>query len=272
MVRLNDLKNFIEISSFPSLSIAAKKLEVTQPALSESIKRLEIDLGFKVFYRTKNGISLTPEGKSALEKCKQVYTIISNLKTEDDDQNYPTVNIGCHSTIGSYFLPNFFKIADKEIFGYKIQLNHDLSRAILKDIQNGKIDIGVVVNPIESPDLIIKPFQTDTVHVWRAKNGKIQEQIIADTDLFQVQSILKKWEGGPKRIINTDNLDLVARMVSKGCGFGVIPERLVKMLGMNLVKVSKTPSFKDEFCIVYRPEFGKSKYERSIIDIIKRSF
>ena len=53
MIRLNDLKNFIEISGFTSLSLAAKKLEVTQPALSESLKRLESDIGKNFFTEPK---------------------------------------------------------------------------------------------------------------------------------------------------------------------------------------------------------------------------
>lgn len=272
MIRLNDLNNFIEISTFSSFSLAAKKLEISQPALSESIKRFESDLGYKVFYRTKSGISLTPEGKVALEKSKEVHSLLSSIQSDREDQNYPTVTIGCHSTIGSYFLPNFFQIANKEIPGYRVNLNHDLSRNIQSDIQSGKVDIGVVVNPLPSPDLIIKPFLTDTVYVWKPKKGKVQDQVITDTNLFQAQSILKKWKKAPKHITQTDNLDLAARMVSKGCGYGIIPERLIQMLNLDLAKVPNTPNFKDQFCMVYRPEFGKSSYEKAIVEVIKKSF
>lgn len=58
--RMTDLRNFVEASSCPTIMQAAQKLEISQPALSESIKRLESDLGYLLFYRSRTGIKLTP--------------------------------------------------------------------------------------------------------------------------------------------------------------------------------------------------------------------
>lgn len=271
MLRLNDINNFIRISTFPSLNLAAKGLEVTQPALSESLKRIEKDLGYKLFYRTKNGISLTPKGKVSLKKAKEIKYLLSNLSDQEEDSTLPTITLGCHSTVGSYFLPSFFQLAGKEIPKYKIKLNHALSRNIQTEVQSGKIDIGVVVNPLVSPDLIIKPLLKDTVYVWKARKQKVQNQIIADTNLFQTQSILKKWKDASKEIVHTHSLELIARMTEQGCGFGIIPERIVKLLKLDLIKVPNTPIYKDEFCVVYRPEFGKSQYEKKVLSLIYES-
>lgn len=270
MIRLNDINNFIEVSAFQSMSLAAKKLEVTQPALSESISRLEKDLGFKLFYRTKNGISLTPEGRKTLEKVRTISGMISELGT--NKESFPALILGCHSTVGAYFLPQLLSLAAKALPQYQIQLKHDLSRNIQMDIQAGKIDFGVVVNAHPHPDLIIKPLAEDRVAVWKAKSIKPQDQIIADPNLFQTQSILKKWNKRPDNLISTESLDLIARMTEAGCGYGIIPERIVKLLKLNLTQVSDTPSFVDKFSVVYRPEFGKSKYEKTLIDLIFKVF
>ncbi len=271
MIRVNDLKNFIEISAFASLSIAAKKLEVTQPALSESMKRLESDIGKKLFYRTKNGISLTPDGRKFLEKAKLALGNLANLMESDSVAEHPSVMIGCHPVIGSYFLPEFMHQADKNLPGYKIQLTHDLSRNIQQGVQSGVIDIGVVVNPAIHPDLIIKQVAQDKISVWKSKKSKVQDKIIADPNLFQVQSILRKWSKAPKDIISSGNLELIARITERGGGYGIIPERIVKLLKLDLIQVPQTPSFKDELCLVYRPEFGKSEYERELINLITKS-
>lgn len=268
MVRINDLKNFIEISVFSSLSLAAKKLEVTQPALSESIKRLETDIGKKLFYRTKNGISLTPDGRKVLEKAKLTLESLHSLIDKNSATERTSVVIGCHSIIGTYFLPEFLKLADKVLPGYKIQLTHDLSRNIQMGVQNGVIDLGVVVNPFSHPDLIIKPIALDRICVWKSKKYTPQNQVLADPNLFQVQSILKKWIKAPSNFISTNSLELIARIVEQGGGYGIIPERIVKLLKLDLVQVAQTPTFKDQISLVYRPEFGKSDYEKDIINLI----
>ena len=270
MLRLNDINNFIEVSSASSFSMAARKLEVTQPALSESIKRLEKDLQVKLFYRAKAGISLTPEGKRSLEKAKNIQNLLYSLGEQKEE--FSPVTLGCHPAIGSFFLPKFFRLMDQAAPGHKIQLKHDLSRNIQADIQTGTIDIGIVVNPLKNPDLVIKPFAHDNVRVWKAKNKKAQEKIIADTDLFQVQSILKSWKKTPTNIIHTSSFDLIGRMVNEGCGYGIIPERAVKLLKLNLTTVPGSPVFKDTFNIVYRPEFGKSDYETRVIRLVLESF
>ena len=72
--------------------------------------------------------------------------------------------------------------------------------------------------------------------------------------------------------IATESLELIARMTEEGCGYGIIPERTVKLLGLNIIQVPDTPTFVDKFSVVYRPEFGKSKYEKTLIDVILRIF
>jgi len=61
-------------------------------------------------------------------------------------------------------------------------------------------------------------------------------------------------------------------MTSEGCGYGIIPKRTVELLGLELVQVSNTPIVKDQFSIVHRPEFGKTKYEKEILTSISQAF
>ena len=61
-MRMDQLEYLIEISKNRSLNAAAKKLHISQQALSTSIKTLEDELGFKVLYRSYQGVALTPKG------------------------------------------------------------------------------------------------------------------------------------------------------------------------------------------------------------------
>ncbi len=272
MIRLNDLNNFIEASGFPSLSMASKKLGVTQPALSESIKRLEKDLETVLFYRTKNGISLTPEGKKALEKSKSIRIMLNDLGEMRSDQKQPLLTLGCHPAIGSYFLPYFIKRVNHTIPEGRFKITHDLSRNIQLQVQSGEIDFGIIVNPSPNPDLILKHIGVDMVRVWKSKKKGDDNKIIADLDLLQTQNILNKWKRAPKELMSMSSLEIIARMTNQGCGYGIIPERTVKLLNFDLEIVKGSPCFKDEFYLVYRPEFGKTRYEKDVIKLIVESF
>jgi DNA-binding transcriptional LysR family regulator len=274
MYRITDITNFIAASSCATIIQAAKKLEISQPALSESLKRLEKDLGYILFYRSRSGIQLTPTGKIFLLKALKLAQAINHLDILSDDENIfsgRTITIGCHPTVAQYSIPKALAYLKTNAADYKIELRHDLSRNIQAEIQRGHIDIGVVINPTEVPDLVIQKLAVDTVGVWTSKTSEDFDTIICNLDLFQTQSILKKWKNKPGKIISTDSLELICRLVDEKVGYGIIPERAVILSGFALKNIKSLPSFKDEICLLYRPEFGKDKSEKMTIAALKKA-
>ena len=69
---LNQLKYIVELSKDSSINEAAKKLFISQPSLTASLKSLEQEVGFEIFARTKSGISLTVKGREFLGYAKSV--------------------------------------------------------------------------------------------------------------------------------------------------------------------------------------------------------
>lgn len=270
--RLNDLRIFVETSQCATFSQAANKLEISQPAISESIKRLEQDLNTTLFYRSRNGIQLTSSGKTILDKAHVALQSLDDLYLSKSGMFAGrTISIGSHSTVAQYFMPEALSYIKKQAPDYKVQLVHDLSRNIQSQIQFGHIDIGIVINPAEVPDLVISKLASDDVAVWTKKLNDEADTIICNQHLFQTQSILKKWKDKPAKTLNTDNLDLICRLVDEGIGYGIIPERAVRLSGFSLKRVTSLPSYKDDVALVYRPEFGKIPSEKLIIEALKKA-
>jgi len=272
--RISDIANFVETSSCSTIIQSARKLEISQPALSESLKRLENDLGYTLFYRSRSGIQLTPSGKVFLGKAQRAMQAFSELDISLDTENIfsgRTMVIGCHPTVAQYSIPKALSYLKAKVPDYKIELRHDLSRNIQAEIQRGHIDIGIVVNPTEVPDLVIQRLAVDTVGVWSAKPSEMLDTVICNLNLFQTQSILKKWKNKPSKIISTESLELICRLVNERIGVGIVPERAVKLSGFNLKHHSTAPSYRDEICLVYRPEFGKVLAEKITAEALRRS-
>ena len=187
-----------------------------------------------------------------------------------------TITIGCHATVAQYTLPRSLKYIKDLASDFKIELVHDLSRNIQMNIQKGRLDIGVVINAVEVPDLVIQKLSTDIVGVWTAANLKKEpDTIICHQDLFQTQSILKKWKNKPHKIINTDSLELICRLTQEGLGYGIIPTKAVQLVSNqqknNLHMINQLPNYKDEISLIYRPEFGKNPAEKLVIKALKES-
>lgn len=77
-INLEFYKIFCEVARNRSFSKAAKKLYISQPAITQTIQKLEQQLGAKLFYRNNNGVTLTEEGKHIYEYIKDSMEIITN--------------------------------------------------------------------------------------------------------------------------------------------------------------------------------------------------
>ncbi len=272
--KITDITNFINTVPCKTIMEAALKLGISQPALSESLKRLEIDIGFKLFYRSRTGIKLTPNGSLYLEKAKIAINTLEELHTQGESSSLfkqSKIKLGCHPLVAQYTLPLVFKNIKKVAPDFNYELIHGPSRDIQFEIQRGNIDIGIVINPSKVPDLIITKLAKDRVGIWHDTETKKLTTMYCDLNLFQTHSILKKLKEPPKKIISSQSLELIIQFTKNGLGMGIIPERVMKLYAPKLQLLEGAPIYQDEISLVYRPEFGKNEAEKLTIDTIKNS-
>ncbi len=94
-----------EVYKDKSFTLAAKKLFVSQPALSATIRRAEEELGFKVFDRSTSPLALTDAGKIYIAAVEEMYKIERNLKNYVE--NIYSLNVGDISVSGAAFISSF---------------------------------------------------------------------------------------------------------------------------------------------------------------------
>lgn len=281
-----ELKYFLEICIVLNFSRAAQKLGISQPSLSLAVQRLEKTIGTQLFIRHKQGVTLTQAGKQLLQHARQLLEYWENTKSQtlasqQEIQGYYT--LGCHSTIATHIVSNFFASLLETNPKLEIHIKNEISRKITEQVISLSIDIGIVVNPIKYPDLIIKKLCSDEVSFWVGKGNRgIQEMnsnnavILCDPHLKQTQSLLKKINKlgfNPGRIITMNSLEVVASMAAKGCGIGILPGRVATALYPKLLeRIPKTPAHIDEICLIYRNENRHIQAFQTIITAIKKHF
>ena len=220
----NDISYFIEVANTLNLSRAAERLGISQPALSLAINRLEYALGTQVLIRGKTGVSLTVGGKKFLIHAKGLLQEWESIKykTRDAEQQVQgCFNLGMHSSVALYTAGSFIPQLLQTYPNLNLELIHDLSRKICEKIICGKIDLGIVVNPIKHPDLIINKLCIDVVTIWSSININDSTQninngnavFICDPELIQAQFILQKIKKSGIKIIAADDLGDAAQKI-----------------------------------------------------------
>ena len=268
-MNIKDMENFYLVSSHKSFSMAARMIGVSQPTLSESIRRLENDLSAILFYRSKKGISLTPQGEIILKKVSALLNIKNEITSAADPRSLATsYRLGTHPIVAGYFLKNFLQVLNKTFPKTSVELKHGRSLEIQTLVQNGSVDFAIIVNPIKNPDLVIRKVCSDRICIWKTKSSKNfkSNQLIADLGLTQSQSLLRNWKKPPTQFISTSDFHTIGELTSAGLGYGMLPEKFVLQHKLKLERCFKNLYFDDELSLVYRPEFGKTPLERFLID------
>jgi len=274
MPSASELQYFLEVSNTLNFSRAAERLGITQPTLSLAIQRLEQVLGTKLFLRTKSGVHLTQSGTKLAFRAREIHDSWERLREDalkDEKEIRGQYTIGCHPSVALYALPSFLSEFLETYPDLELRLVHDLSRKITEEVISFRVDFGIVVNPVEHPDLVIQEIGTDKVTLWtRQKPSPLQDPksehavLICDPNLIQSQTLLKKVTDGFPRRITSSNLEVIAAMVASGAGVGILPSRVAtRIRSYKLAPLAgDPPSFKDRICLVYRADYQKTEASR----------
>lgn len=150
---LNALKIFVSVFENNSISIASKKLYISQPAVTISIQKLEERLGGKLFVRLPKGIKPTMEGKRFYNYCKnalnQVSLGIQNFSEISYEQT-GTINIGADTSVIKYILAPLLRKFSKQYPHIKVSFTEVIAERLQKYLARGDIDIAFELSPIKN--------------------------------------------------------------------------------------------------------------------------
>lgn len=274
MISPADLKYFSEIAQTLNVSRAAERLGISQPSLSLALQRIEASLGTAVMIRSKRGVSLTPAGKQLLAQSRHLMQMWENVRSQalaSVNEVQGAYTIGCHPSVGLYGLSHVLPRLMAEHSKLEIKLMHDISRKIAEDVISLKVDIGIVVNPVQHPDLIIQPLCKDEFTLW-TNGAAVADVLICDAELGQSQALIRKFAKiGLKftRTITSGNLEMIADLTARGCGYGLLPAQVADRACNKLKRVPKAPVFYDEHALVFRVENKGIKSIQAINKAIK---
>ncbi len=139
---------FYVVANHCNITKASEELNISQPAISKSIKKLEEQLGGQLFIRTKRGVILTEEGKEFYNYIKQAIEYITNAENKFTDLiNLETgcIKIGISTTLTKEFLVPYLKKFHSLYPKIDIQIITNLTSDLILKLKSGLIDI-VILN------------------------------------------------------------------------------------------------------------------------------
>lgn len=272
-----ELDYFTTLAEVLNFSRAAERIGISQPSLSASIKKLERAVGVELFFRDKHKVKLTIAGTRFLTHAKAMQQLWQASKAScyaAENEVQGRVILGCHVSLALCLLPSALSALIAAHPQLTLELKHDLSRRITAEVIGLTMDVGLVVNPVLHPDLIIRKLADDAFTCWISKDcvAGNEKVIVCDPNLLQTQAILKQLSQvgmAYDRVLPSNNLELILALVKAGAGVGILPGSVVSTLPRGqLTKLPEAPYFKDEICVIYRHENRHNLAVQAVIQAI----
>lgn len=224
---------------------AADSCFVAQPTLTLQVRKLEDEIGVQIFDRSKKPIQPTALGIDIIAKAREIIVQMDSLKamiSDDKTSIEGSYRLAVIPTLAPYVLPLFLQSFMTEFTQVKFEIFEMQSEQMIQAIKEGKIDIGMIVTPIDDVNirevsLFNEPFvvYTSLGHELHEKQ-KIRPEDIEKKGLWllqqghcfrnQVLNICDKREeeAFENLTFESGSIETLKNMVKNNLGFTLIPE------------------------------------------------
>ena len=209
---------FYTVAKHKHMTKASEELHISQPAISQSIKKLEDQLGGTLFLRSNKGMELTEEGKMFYEYVKGALELINNAENEFTsfkDLSKGEIKIGCSTTLTKLVLINALKDFHLDYPNININITNDLTSNLINDLKLGKLDF-VIFNESN-----IKETNLNLEKIKELKQGFIynseyfKDDINSFDDLNNYPLILQKEESNSRKLLDYITLNNNVKLIPK---------------------------------------------------------
>lgn len=149
-MHIHHLRHFLAIAEAGSLTRAAERLGIAQPALSQSIKKMESALGVRLFVRTQRGATLTLAGEAILEDVRASVSRIDAAEAHARDIGQGlagTLRIAFVASASFEIMPRALRAHRSVVPNVKYILREMSNMEQVAALENGEIDVGVLYTP-----------------------------------------------------------------------------------------------------------------------------
>lgn len=184
-VQFAQLKYFLALAATKNYSLAADQCNVSQPALSMAIKKLEEDLDLMLINRNSTPISLTEKGDiiaSQAVKILEELSIMEKLASDlHQDKLNGSIRLSIIPTLAPYLVPLFIKIFSDTFPEIELLIEEETTKSIIQKLKTSEIDAALLVTPLDEKSLIYIPIFYEEFFLFT--HDKIDKAYVLQEDI-----------------------------------------------------------------------------------------
>lgn len=277
---------FLKVIDRGSFTKAAAELGYTQSAISQMIQALEEELGTTLIYRSRKGITLTPDGEEFLPFIRRIVNSHAELIEKAREMQglaNGNIRIGTFTSVSSNWLPSLMQDFKKLYPSVQFHLQQGEYTSIVKYIKEGSVDFGFI-NPDAAEDLETVVLKQDNMlailpedHPLAACPKVSLEDLakepfilLEEGELNEPLNAFKKEGLQPNIQFRVIDDYTIMSMVESGLGVSILSEMVMNKVRYRFVKKEVNPPITRTLGIAYKNKKTLPIASRYFIDFIIR--
>lgn len=287
-IRLDQLEALVWIARLGSFRAAARRLNITQPAISARIRELERQAGMTIFNRAQGRPRVTREGTEVLRFGEQMLRLSESLTAflSAKQELTGTIRMGVAESFASTHLSALLGLLAVHHPELHVELDIDFSTNLDRKLRAAELDIAFLNAPTADPRVATLPL-LETELAWFASprlllpKGRLGPRelekvpVLTNPRQSHLYRTIMEWFGtagtAPERVNTCNSLAIMTKLTSDGFGVSLLPVALVssELKRRALRRLQASPGVPNHvISIAYRTDPGSGDLAR-ILDLIK---
>lgn len=288
---LTELKYIVAVASERHFGRAAERCFVSQPSLSASVKKLEEELGIRIFERGKTEVLVTEIGEQVISQAHRVLEEAERMKAVARQGKNPlrgVLRMGVIHTVAPYLLPELVAELRKAAPQMPLDIEENLTANLDQMLKGGLIDAAIVALPYEAAGIEVTPLYDEefrvivpTRHPWARRRSIDADELHGENLLLlsighcfrdQVLDACHEFARAPAPGKQGNSLETIRNMVASGMGISVLPaSALTPKYSNPLVKAIDfaAPKPTRRVVLAYRQGFPRAAVVRLIAEMME---
>ncbi len=239
---LQQLRYFLSVVRTGSFVRAAEEESVTQPSLSQQIKKLESSLGAPLFDRLGRGIRLTSYGAALVGRAEEILRSVREAEKEMTSLKQPDrgrLTVGVIPTVLPYAMARpmaeFRKLAPM----VELEVRETTTEKLLDALRAGEVDVAVLALPVRQPEIVCAELFREPLmvavpegHELAARPRLAVPQLLSERMLLlreghclrdDVLTVCNRANVQFRQVFESDHLASIFSLVANGFGVSIVP-------------------------------------------------
>lgn len=243
-MEIHQLRYFLALARERNFTRAAERCAVSQPSLSQQVRKLEDELGEPLFRRARHATVLTPAGERLLPRARRILEETKSIREEvgvEAGEVRGAVRLGAIPTVAPYLLPELLGSALGSHPGLEVRLQEETTATLVERLREGELDFALVSAPfVGEEEMESTPLCEDELLVALPAKHPLDARpriplrslsgypvvLMKEAHCLSGQSraLCESSSVQPRVSIESSQLETVVSLVASGLGYSFVPE------------------------------------------------